>query len=102
MERNKGCMLRFFNIKFNGSDIQFILEIRLTSKFWLFLFLKFEVEIVTNNLSISEISLNMTKQTLRHTYLDTHSRHGSCMKTYQSVFHLSDTLAAELKQLGLP
>lgn len=56
MERNKGCMLRFFNIKFNGSDIQFILEIRLTSKFWLFLFLKFEVEIVMKNLSISEIS----------------------------------------------
>lgn len=66
------------------------------------LFLKFKVGIVMTNPSISEISLNKTKQTLRETYLDPFSRHGSCMKTYRSVFLLSGTLAAELKQLSLP
>jgi len=61
MERARGCIRRFFNIKVNGFDTQFLLEITLVNTFGLLLFLKVKVEIVMTNLSSSKISLNKTK-----------------------------------------
>lgn len=65
------------------------------------MFVKLKVEIVMKNLSIAEIhnddNIRQNKPWERRIWMLPLG-----MKTYQCVFLLSETLAAELKQLDLP
>lgn len=66
------------------------------------MFVKLEVEIIMKNLSISEICNNNNIIRQNKPWERCIWMLSLGMKTYQCVVLLSDTVAAELKQLDLP